>query len=120
MNIVGAQVDTLFARAFPARLSTAIAMRLVFGDAELRSDHELALRWLGPDLEPLGQVRHDLCFDPEPNPRKAPGWEDSHLLATIVRFEAGRPGLYTVEVLMNGRHQHSLPYSVRPLDDLHS
>ena len=118
MNIVGAQVDTLFARAFPARLSTSIAMRLVFGDAELRTGHEVALRPLGPELEPLGQVGHGLSFDPEPDPSKAPGWEGSHLMATVVSFEADRPGLYTVEVLADGRHQHSLPYSVRPLDTL--
>jgi hypothetical protein len=117
MNIVGAQVDTLYARAFPARLSTGLAIRLVFGDSELDDEHELALRLLGPDLEHLGELGHPLCLDGSPNPHKSPGWEGSHLVATVVRFEADRPGMYTVEVIVNGRNQRTLPFSVRHLGD---
>jgi hypothetical protein len=116
MNIVGAQIDTLYARTFPARLSTGLAMRLVFGDDELASDHELALRLVGPELEYLGQLGHALTFDGTPNPHKSPGWEGSHLVATVVRFEAQAPGVYTVEVFVNDRHQRTLPFSVRPLE----
>jgi hypothetical protein len=117
MNIVGAQVDTLFARAFPARLSTGLAIRLVFGDGELGREHEVALKLLGPEFEPLGQLGHGIAFDGSPNPGKAPGWEGSHLLATFVRFEADRPGVYSVEVLVNGRHERTLPFSVRRLEE---
>jgi hypothetical protein len=116
MNIVGAHVDTLYARNFPARLSTGLAIRLVFGDVESDGDHELALRLLGPELEPLGQLGHPLCLAGMANPQKSPGWEGSHLIATVIRFEATRPGLYSVEVLVNGRHQRTLPFSVRPLE----
>ncbi len=116
MNIVGAQIDTLYARTFPARLSTGLAIRLVFGDDELDSRHELALRLVGPELEYLGQLGHALTFGGTPNPNKAPGWEGSHLVATVVRFQADRPGVYTVEVFVNDRHQRTLPFSVRPLE----
>ena len=116
MNIVGAQVDTLYARTFPAKLSTGLAIRLVFCDAETDGEHELALRLLGPELEPLGRLGHPLCLGGTTNPHKAPGWEDSHLIATVVRFEAPHPGLYSVEVLVDGHNERTLPFSVRPLE----
>lgn len=115
INIVGAHIDTLFARRFPAKLSTSLAMRLVFDDRELEAAHDVELRLSGPALEPLGQLGHTLSFGGTPNPHKSPGWEGSHLMATVIRFEAERPGAYTVEVFVNDRHQKTLPFSVRPL-----
>ena len=115
MDIVGAQVDTLFARQFPAKLSTSLAIRLVFDDRELETEHDVQMRLSGPGLEPLGQLGHSLTLGAMPNPQKLPGWEGSHLLATVIRFEAERPGAYTVEVFVNDRHQKTLPFSVRPL-----
>ena len=116
MTIVGAQIDTLYAGAFPAKLTTSIAIRLAFPDSELGERHTVALRLIGPELEGLGEVSRTLRFEGA-NPDKAPGWEGSHLMASAIRFDASRPGAYTIEVLLDGRHQKTLPFSVRPAAD---
>ena len=113
ITIVGAQIDTLFASGFPAKLTTGLALRLLFDDAELGGAHDVALRLTGPELEHLGELNWKLEFGQEPNPAKSPGWEGSHLMATLVRFEAPKAGVYTVEVSVDERHQRTLPFSVR-------
>lgn len=112
MTIIGAQIDTLYAGGFPAKLTTWIAIRLAFPDAELGERHTVALRLIGPQLEALGEVSRTLKFDGA-NPDKAPGWEGSHLMASAIQFDAVQPGAYTIEVMLDGRHQKTLPFSVR-------
>jgi len=112
VTIVGAQIDTLQVPELPARVSTWVAMRLVFSDDEAGEAHDLSMRLFGPDLVQAGELRASIRLA-EPNPLKPPGWEGSHVMANLVQFEASGEGTHTVEVYLGERHQRTLPFSVR-------
>ena len=114
-TIVGAQVDAVRVSEFPARVGTWLAMRLVFGDEETSAGHEVRLKILDPQLGESGETQTSLTLGP-PNPQKAPGWEGSHLMATFVQFDAESDGTHTFEVYVDGRHQATLPFSIRGPD----
>ena len=111
-TIVGAQVDAARVAQFPARVGTWLAMRFVFGDEEAATTHEVVLRMLDPQLDEIDENRTELTLGP-PNPLKAPGWEGSHLMATFVQFDASSEGTHTFEIYVDGRHQQTLPFSIR-------
>jgi hypothetical protein len=111
-TVVGAQVDAVRVATFPARVGTWLAVRLVFGDEEASSDHDVMLKILDPQLGEIGETHTSLTLGP-PNPEKAPGWEGSHLMATFVQFDAGSDGTHTFELYVDGRHQQTLPFSIR-------
>jgi hypothetical protein len=111
-TVVGAQVDAVRVVQFPARVGTWLAIRFVFGDGEASTDHEVVLRILDPDLGEIGETRTSLTLGP-PNPEKVPGWEGSHVMATFVQFDARDEGTHTFEVYVDGRHQQTLPFSIR-------
>jgi hypothetical protein len=115
-TIVGAQVDAVRVAQFPARVGTWLAMRLVFGDDETESEHEVGLKILDPQLGESWQTQTTLTLGP-PNPEKAPGWEGSHLIATFVQFDADVEGTYTFELYVDDRHQQTLPFSIRGPSD---
>jgi hypothetical protein len=115
-TIVGAQVDAARVGQFPARVGTWLACRFVFSDDELGSPHEIVLRILDADLTEIDENRTELTLGP-PNPQKAPGWEGSHLMATFVQFDARSGGTHTFEVYVDGKHQQTLPFSIRGPED---
>ena len=114
-TIVGAQVDAVRVAQFPARVGTWLALRLVFGDDETSAEHEVSLRILDPQLGESAVTNTTLTLGP-PNPEKAPGWEGSHLMATFVQFDAESDGTHTFELYVDGRHQQTLPFSIRGPD----
>jgi hypothetical protein len=115
-TIVGAQVDAARVTQFPARVGTWLAFRFVFSDDELAAPHEILLRILDAQMSEIDVNRTELTLGP-PNPQKAPGWEGSHLMATFVQFDAGSSGTHTFELYVDGRHQQTLPFSIRGPDD---
>ena len=115
-TVVGAQVDAVRVAGFPARVGTWLAVRLVFGDEETDSEHDVTLKILDPQMGESGETHTNLTLGP-PNPEKAPGWEGSHLMATFVQFEAKSSGTHTFEVYVDGRHQQTLPFSIRGPED---
>jgi hypothetical protein len=115
-TVVGAQVDAVRVAQFPARVGTWLALRLVFGDEEASSEHDVTLKILDPQLGEIGETHTNLTLGP-PNPEKAPGWEGSHLMATFVQFDAGSEGTHTFELYVDGRHQQTLPFSIRGADE---
>jgi hypothetical protein len=115
-TIVGAQVDAARVTQFPARVGTWLACRFVFADDELGAPHAIELRILDAQLTEIDVNRTELTLGP-PNPEKAPGWEGSHLMATFVQFDAQSSGTHTFEVYVDGRHQQTLPFSIRGPDE---
>jgi hypothetical protein len=111
-TIVGAQVDAVRVADFPARVGTWLALRLVFGDDEAASAHDVTMKILDPQLGEVAENHTNLTLGP-PNPEKAPGWEGSHLMATFVQFDAESDGTHTFELYVDGRHQQTLPFSIR-------
>ena len=111
-TIVGAQVDAVRVGEFPARVGTWLAVRLVFGDDESSSAHDVMMKILDPQLGEIAETHTNLTLGP-PNPEKAPGWEGSHLMATFVQFDAQTDGTHTFELYVDGRHQQTLPFSIR-------
>jgi hypothetical protein len=111
-TVVGAQVDAVRVAGFPARVGTWLAVRLVFGDDETDSEHDVTLKILDPQMGESGETHTNLTLGP-PNPEKAPGWEGSHLMATFVQFDAQLAGTHTFEIYVDGRHQTTLPFSIR-------
>jgi len=115
-TIVGAQVDSVRVAEFPVRLSTFVALRLVFDDSEAADQHEVLFKMLDPLLEQIGERRTTVVLG-APNPEKQPGWEAHHMMAFNLQFEATQPGTHTFEVYVNERHQRTLPFSVRAVVD---
>ncbi|MFL5825504.1 MAG: DUF6941 family protein [Thermoleophilaceae bacterium] len=115
-TIVGAQVDSVRVAEFPIRLSTFVALRLVFDDSEASDQHEVHFKMLDPLLVQIGERRATVMLG-APNPDKQPGWEAHHLMALNLHFEATQPGTHTFELYLNERHQHTLPFSVRAVVD---
>ena len=111
-TVVGAQVDAVRVAEFPARVGTWLAVRLVFGDDEAGAAHDVTMKILDPQLGEIAETHTNLTLGP-PNPEKAPGWEGSHLMATFVQFDAESDGTHTFELYVDGRHQQTLPFSIR-------
>lgn len=103
-TIVGAGIDTYWLPEIPSPVQVFMAIRLVAPEEELGDDkpHQLVVRVLGPDMQPIGDEL-TMEFAAPANPMKRPGWEGGIIMRVVHVFSAEEIGVYTIELAVDGR-----------------
>lgn len=119
--ILGGGVSILWRQQFPAPLNVVLVAQLAYHRTEANSEHDFRVQVVDADGNPLlPEIQGQLGLGPvaEDVPRNVP------LVAPVVlpfppMPVIQRPGEYSVEILLDGRHLKSLPFAVaHPPPDL--
>ncbi len=112
--ILGGGVTILWRQQFPAQLGISLALQLTYHRTEAETDHELRFQVIDADGNPvLPEMGADLHVG-----GPVAGVPASVPLAAPIALQfpplpaLQRPGAYSVEILLDGRHLKSLPFSV--------
>ena len=114
-TLVGAGIDSLFVSETPADVGVFLMMRIAGAAYEFEEQHTVAVRLVDPERD-----EHDVlsaAFGPigEPPPDAQPGLDVGVLVPAAIGWTAAHFGLYTLEVLIDGRPRRSIPILVRAL-----
>lgn len=112
--ILGGGVTILWRQQFPAPLGISLVLQLTYHRTEAETDHQLRFQVIDADGNPiLPEIGADLHIGgpaegvPASVPLAAP------LIVPFPPLPAlQRPGSYSVEILLDGRHLKSLPFAV--------
>jgi hypothetical protein len=112
--ILGGGVTILWRQQFPAPLGVSLVLQLTYHRSEAESDHELRIQVMDADGNAvLPEITAGLHVG-GPNP----GVPANVPLAVPLALPfppipvLQRPGAYSVEILLDGRHLKSLPFAV--------
>jgi hypothetical protein len=109
LNLLGA-FDTIFAQQLPAiHPQCSIALRVTFSGGD-EGKHELRVSFVDADGHPIAN------FPPVPVEVALP--EDMHFgtrnfIVNIQQLKFDEPGLYSIDILLDGQPQTSIPLMVR-------
>jgi hypothetical protein len=109
LNLLGA-FDTIFAQQLPAiHPQCSIALRVTFSGGD-EGKHELQVSFVDADGHPIAN------FPPVPVEVALP--EDMHFgtrnfIVNIQQLKFDEPGLYSIDILLDGQPQTSIPLMVR-------
>lgn len=111
--VLGGGIDSINARTFPAvHPHMSLVMRVLVHPMETEQDHALQIRLIDSDGGELARIDGNLSA------RGAPQTGRDIALNMVInmvntRFE--RPGDYSLEVLIDGAHQRSVPLRLNEL-----
>jgi len=112
--VLGGGVTILWREQYPAPLGITLVAQLTYHRSEIESDHELRIEVVDADGHPvIPEIRGGMHIG-EP----APGMPSNVTLNVplVIAFPPlpalQRPGAYSVELLVDGRHLKSLPFAV--------
>jgi hypothetical protein len=111
LHILGGGVTRAGRVTFPAPLNLTLALRILVHPTEAERDHQLQIRLQGADGQLVADVGVD--FGVRDTGSLAPG-EMASLPIPIALPEAVQlpaPGRYSFEVLIDGIHQASVPFT---------
>jgi hypothetical protein len=109
LNLLGA-FDTIYTQQLPAiHPQCSIALRVTFSSGD-EGKHALQVNFVDADGRPIAK------FPPIPVEVSLP--DDMHFgtrnfIVNIQQLKFDNPGLYSIDVLLNGRPQASIPLLVR-------
>ncbi len=109
LNLLGA-FDTIFAQQLPAiHPQCSVALRVTFSSGD-EGKHELQVNFVDADGHPIAN------FPPVPVEVALP--EDMHFgtrnfIINIQQLKFDEPGLYSIDVVLDGQPQASIPLLVR-------
>ena len=111
LNVLGT-FDTIFSQQLPAvHPQCSIALRFVFSKVE-EGSHKLRMNFVDEDGKPVMpgvEVPVDIAFP-----------DDTHFISrnfvvNIQQLKFAKPGLYSIDLGMDGRHEGSIPLMVKHL-----
>lgn len=112
--ILGGGVTILWRQQFPAPMGISLALQLTYHRSEADTDHQLRFQVMDADGNSiLPEMQADLHVG-----GPVPGVPSTVPLAAPIALGfpplpvLQRPGSYSVEILLDGRHLKSLPFSV--------
>jgi hypothetical protein len=118
LHILGGGITQIIRDEYPAELSVTLALRIMVHPTEMPEAHQLRIVVQGEDGEQITEVRADVRVA---NPELVPVGEEGELL--IPWDFPGRPklpttGRYSMEILIDGVHQGTVPFRARTLAEL--
>jgi hypothetical protein len=113
LHILGGGVTHLVRKEFPADLGVTLALRILVHQTEAEHPHELQILLQGEDGEKVVQVRANVQAEPPPDGVEA-GEKGELVIAWSFpgRPKLPREGRYSMELLIDGVHQRTIPFRV--------
>lgn len=110
LNLLGT-FDTIFSQQFPAAHPfCAIALRLSFEKAE-EGRHQLGINVVDDDGKPI--IPNQLQIPVEVVVPGDSTFISRNFVLNIQGLQFNQPGLYSIDVALDGRHQTSIPLAVK-------
>jgi len=111
LNLLGT-FDTIFSQQFPAvHPHCAIALRLSFEKSE-EGRHQLGINLVDEDgkpIAPLPQIPVDVAVPGDAT------FISRNFVLNIQGLKFEQPGLYSVDIALDGRHESSIPLAVKQM-----
>jgi hypothetical protein len=118
LNILGGGITQVIQPEYPAELSVTLALRIMLHPTEMEHPHQLQIIVQGEDGEKVTEVKAEVQ---SADPRTLPPGEEGELL--VPWNFPGRPkipktGRYSMEILIDGVHQGTVPFRASTLQEL--
>ncbi len=108
VDIEGAAIDELWTAELPAVVEVTVLVRVGMVENE---EADLQVELLAHDGSLVDAL--DLTMHGVPGPFDRPGYEVKKIQPVYCRFDAESEGIYSTEIFMDGKREHSLFFSVR-------
>jgi hypothetical protein len=118
LNILGGGITRIVQPEYPADLAVTLALRIMVHPTEMDHPHQLQIIVQGEDGEKVTEVKAQVQVA---NPEQIPPGEDGELLIPWnfpARPKLPGPGRYSMEILIDGIHQGTVPFRASTLDEL--
>jgi hypothetical protein len=118
LHILGGGITQIIREEYPAELGVVLALRIMVHPTEMEGSHQLRIVVQGEDGEKVTEVRADVQVA---NPELVPPGEEGELLIPWnfpARPKLPTTGRYSMEILIDGVHQGSVPFRARTMDEL--
>jgi hypothetical protein len=115
LHILGGGITTTGHPAYPAPLGMMLALRILIHPTEVDRPHQLQIQLQDADGQRIASI--DAQFGVSDPSLLAPGEEASVPLPIGLPPQVGLPavGRYSFEILIDGTHQASVPFSAVPV-----
>ncbi len=111
LNVTGGGIDVFGLRRLPAEFTVALALQLVFDEAEADTEHELSAVVRGPDLQAVGE-RMAWPFTPQIGELHTPGWRGLFAIAGAISIAVEREGPHSVGLQLDDAEAGDIPFQV--------
>jgi len=113
LHILGGGVTELTRPSFPAPMNVGLAVRVLAHPTEVSTNHTLRVLVLGEDGQEIAAIEVQAGVIPNlPRPDQAVNWMVPFGLHGVMLPAVGK---YSVEVLIDGIHQKSIPFEAKAL-----
>jgi len=110
INILGGEIETLYASKFPVvHPHMVLVMRIVGHFTEMQNPHNIVMYLKDADGK---DIIKSINLTIPPAPREVPRTIkkfSANLIGQMVNIQFPKKGTYSVEILIDGRHEKSLP-----------
>jgi hypothetical protein len=111
LHILGGGIGELTRPVFPAPMNVGLAVRLLAHPTEVSTSHTVRVLVVGTDGEDIAAMELQTSVVPHvPRPDQVVNWVLPFALHGIL---LPAPGAYSVEILIDGVHQKSVPFEVK-------
>lgn len=110
----GGGIDTVNVPSLPGPFTGAILLRFLLHRTEMSQPHKIEIRIQMADGQEV--VKLDATIMPQPNAALALGvgvFSPTYLALNIAGLQLPKEGSYSVEILADGVHVQTLPFSVK-------
>jgi hypothetical protein len=111
LHILGGGITTVVRTEYPAELGVTLALRIMVHPTEAEHPHQLQIVLQGQDGEKVTEVRAEVQAETPPDGLE-PGDEAELLIPWDFpgRPKLQGPGRYSMELLIDGVHQGTVPF----------
>ncbi len=118
LHILGGGITQVVRPEFPAELGVTLALRIMVHPTEMEHPHQLQIIVQGEDGEKVTEVKAQVQVA---DPHLVPPGEEGELLIPWNfpgRPVLHQPGRYSMEILIDGVHQGTVPFKATTLQTL--
>ncbi len=114
LHILGGGITNIVRTEYPAELGVTLALRIMVHPTEMEHQHQLQIVVQDEDGHKITEVRAQVQAEPPPEGVE-PGDEGELLIPWDFpgRPKLPAPGRYSMELLIDGVHQASVPFKAR-------
>lgn len=111
LHILGGGITEIVRSEYPAELGLTLALRIMVHQTEVEHPHQLQIIVQGEDGQKVTEVHAQVEAEPPPDGIE-PGEEGELLIPWNFpgRPKLPAPGRYSMELLIDGVHQRSIPF----------
>ena len=118
-TLVGAGIDALWLAEVPSDVGIFLMLRLAGQPDEFQeAAHQFGINLIDPESDERDLLSFEFGPMPGPPPLAQPGLDVGMLLPAQVQWQADHFGLYTLELLIDGRRQRSIAITIRDTSTL--